>query len=420
MKNFLNKLLLPFTKESSLAGIFFFFVLSSWYVLRPVRNEMAVENYGQDFLLILLSITALTMLIINPIYSWIASRANFKKIITYCYSFLIFNLCVFIFYSRSLDETDTAQAMWLGRVFYVWCNIYSFFVVSIFWVLVINIFRDEKSRKLYGFIMAGGSIGAIFGSEISVRLSESFTNFGLELFAFSSSILLFTAILLARYIVNINNSIVLVKEVGGRWSDAISNIMTVNEVKSVAIYSWLFTSLMTIQWISAIPIIEAYSDLAPDRIELFARIEQLVSPLTLITQLFLTYIVISFFGITSVLIVYGFLFIIVFLLYGLVPSVGIVVFAQALLRVFEYGFNKPSREIIYSQLEKEDRYKSTVFIDTFVTRFGDLTGSLFMGLGKIVGISVSLMPMLAIPFAGLFSITGYKISKNFKNNSKEL
>jgi len=404
-------------KNTILTSFLFFLVLASWYVLRAVRNEMAVENYGQDFLLILLSITALTMLIINPIYSWIASRSNFKKIITYCYSFLIINLCIFIFYSRSLEETDTIQSMWLGRVFYVWCNIYSFFVVSIFWVLVINIFRDEKSRKLYGFIMAGGSVGAIFGSEISVRLSESFTNLGLELFALSSSILLLTAIILARYIVNLNNSIVLVKEVGGKWSDALSNIMTVKEVRSVAIYSWLFTSLMTIQWISAIPIIESYSDLAPDRIELFARIEQLVSPLTLITQLFLTYIVISFFGITSILIVYGFLFIIVFLLYGLAPSVGVVVFAQALLRVFEYGFNKPSREIVYSQLEKEDRYKSTVFIDTFVTRFGDLTGSVFMGLGKIVAISMSLMPMIAIPFAGLFSFTGYKISKNFKNKT---
>ena len=406
-------------KNTILTSFLFFLVLASWYVLRAVRNEMAVENYGQDFLLILLSITALTMLIINPIYSWIASRSNFKKIITYCYSFLIINLCIFIFYSRSLEETDTIQSMWLGRVFYVWCNIYSFFVVSIFWVLVINIFRDEKSRKLYGFIMAGGSVGAIFGSEISVRLSESFTNLGLELFAFSSSILLLTAIILARYIVNLNNSIVLVKEVGGKWSDALSNIMTVKEVRSVAIYSWLFTSLMTIQWISAIPIIESYSDLAPDRIELFARIEQLVSPLTLITQLFLTYIVISFFGISSILIVYGFLFIIVFLLYGLAPSVGVVVFAQALLRVFEYGFNKPSREIIYSQLEKEDRYKSTVFIDTFVTRFGDLTGSIFMGFGKIAALSVSLMPMIAIPFAGLFSLTGYKISKNFKNSPKE-
>ncbi len=407
-------------KNIILTSLLFFLVLSSWYVLRAVRNEMAVENYGQDFLLILLSVTALTMLLINPIYSWIASRGNFKKIITYCYSFLIFNLLIFIFYSRSLGDDDSIQVIWLGRVFYVWCNIYSFFVVSIFWVLVINIFRDIKSRKLYGFIMAGGSLGAIFGSEISIRLSESFTNFGLELFAFSASVLLFSAILLARYIVNTNNSFALVQKVGGEWSDAISNIVTIKDVRSIAIYSWLFTSLMTIQWITAIPIIEAYSELSPDRIELFARIEQLVSPLTLFTQLFLTYIVISFFGISSILMVYGLLFVLVFLLYGLIPSVGIVVFAQALLRVFEYGFNKPSREIIYSQLNKSDRYKSTVFIDTFVTRFGDLSGSIFMGIGKIASISVSFMPMIAIPFAALFSLTGYKISKNFKDNSKEL
>ena len=406
-------------KNTILTSLLFFLVLSSWYVLRAVRNEMAVENYGQDFLLILLSITALTMLLINPLYSWIASRKNFKKIITYCYSFLIFNLLIFIFYSSSLGVNDNIQAIWLGRVFYVWCNIYSFFVVSIFWVLVINIFRDIKSRKLYGFIMAGGSLGAIFGSEISVRLSESFTNFGLELFAFSSAALLFLAILLARYIVNTNNNIVLAQKVGGQWSDAISNIITKKDVRSIAIYSWLFTSLMTIQWISAIPIIEAYSDLPPDRIELFARIEQLVSPLTLFAQLFLTYFVISYFGISFILIIYGLLFVIVFLLYGLAPSVGIVVFAQALLRVFEYGFNKPSREIIYSQLKKADRYKSTVFIDTFVTRFGDLSGSIFMGIGKMASIGVSFMPMIAIPFAALFSLTGYKISKSFKDNSKE-
>ena len=406
-------------KNTILTSLLFFLVLSSWYVLRAVRNEMAVENYGQDFLLILLSITALTMLLINPLYSWIASRENFKKIITYCYSFLIFNLLIFIFYSSSLGVNDNIQAIWLGRVFYVWCNIYSFFVVSIFWVLVINIFRDIKSRKLYGFIMAGGSLGAIFGSEISVRLSESFTNFGLELFAFSSAALLFLAILLARYIVNTNDNIVLAQKVGGQWSDAISNIITKKDVRSIAIYSWLFTSLMTIQWISAIPIIEAYSDLPPDRIELFARIEQLVSPLTLFAQLFLTYFVISFFGISFILIIYGLLFVVVFLLYGLAPSVGIVVFAQALLRVFEYGFNKPSREIIYSRLKKADRDKSTVFIDTFVTRFGDLSGSIFMGIGKMASIGVSFMPMIAIPFAALFSLTGYKISKSFKDNSKE-
>jgi AAA family ATP:ADP antiporter len=405
-------------KNTFLTSFLFFLVLASWYGIRGIRNEMAVENYGQDFLLILLSFTALTMLIINPIYSWIASKKNFKKIITYCYSFLIMNLFVFILYSRSLGEGDVTQEIWLGRIFYVWCNVYSFFVVSIFWVLVINIFRDSQSRKLYGFIMAGGSLGAIVGSEISVRLSESYTNFGLELFALSSSLLLFLAIIVATYLVNLNNSEVLIKKVGGNWSDAISNIISVKEVKSVALYSWLFTALMTVQWISAIPIIESYSDLSPDRIVLFNRIEQLVSPLTLITQLTLTYLVISYLGTSMILIFYGLLFIVVFLLYGLMPSVGVVVFSQALLRVFEYGFNKPSREIIYSQLKKKDRYKSTVFIDTFVTRFGDLTGSLFVGLGKALTISITAVPLLAIPFAGIFSLTGYKISKMFKQQFK--
>ena len=405
-------------KNTILTSFLFFLVLASWYVIRGIRNEMAVENYGQDFLLILLSFTALTMLIINPIYSWVASRKNFKKIITYCYSFLIMNLFVFILYSRSLGEGDVTHQMWLGRVFYVWCNIYSFFVVSIFWVLVINIFRDSQSRKLYGFIMAGGSLGAIVGSEISVRLSESYTNYGLELFALSSSLLLFLAIIVATYLVNLNNSEVLIKKVGGNWSDAISNIISVKEVKSVALYSWLFTALMTVQWISAIPIIESYSDLSSDRIVLFNRIEQLVSPLTLITQLTLTYLVISYLGTSMILIVYGLLFIVVFLLYGFMPSVGVVVFSQALLRVFEYGFNKPSREIIYSQLKKKDRYKSTVFIDTFVTRFGDLSGSLFVGLGKVLTISITAVPLLAIPFAGIFSLTGYKISKMFQQQSK--
>ena len=405
-------------KNTFLTSFLFFLVLASWYVIRGIRNEMAVENYGQDFLLILLSFTALTMLIINPIYSWVASRKNFKKIITYCYSFLIMNLFVFILYSRSLGEGDVTQQMWLGRVFYVWCNIYSFFVVSIFWVLVINIFRDSQSRKLYGFIMAGGSLGAIVGSEISVRLSESYTNYGLELFALASSLLLFLAIIVATYLVNLNNSEVLIKKVGGNWSDAISNIISVKEVKSVALYSWLFTALMTVQWISAIPIIESYSDLSSDRIVLFNRIEQLVSPLTLITQLTLTYLVISYLGTSMILIVYGLLFIVVFLLYGFMPSVGVVVFSQALLRVFEYGFNKPSREIIYSQLKKKDRYKSTVFIDTFVTRFGDLSGSLFVGLGKVLTISITAVPLLAIPFAGIFSLTGYKISKMFQQQSK--
>ena len=396
-------------KDLFLASLLFFLVLSSWYVLRAVRNELAVENYSQDFLIILLSFTALIMLVINPIYSWIASRSNFKKIIVYCYSFLILNLLIFLGYSRSLSSEDIIETIWLGRVFYVWANIYSFFVVSIFWVLIINLYRNYKSRKFYGFIMAGGSFGAIFGSEIAIRLSESFVNNGLELFVLSSSILLLSAMFLAIYIFNTNNSISLSRSVGGGGLDPIKNIITKSEIRLVATYSWLFTFLMTIQWICAIPIIESYSEISPERIELFGRIEQLVSPLTLISQIFLTYFVISLIGIRLILIFYGALFAIVFILYGFYPSVGVVVVSQAVLRVFEYAFNKPSREIVYSGLEKNDRYKSSVFIDTFLTRFGDLTGSIYIGIGKLIGIGITSMPFFSIPIAGILSIVGVKI-----------
>ena len=396
-------------KDLFLASLLFFLVLSSWYVLRAVRNELAVENYSQDFLIILLSFTALIMLVINPIYSWIASRSNFKKIIVYCYSFLILNLLIFLSYSRSLSSEDIIETIWLGRVFYVWANIYSFFVVAIFWVLIINLYRNYKSRKFYGFIMAGGSFGAIFGSEIAIRLSESFVNNGLELFVLSSSILLLSAMFLAIYIFNTNNSISLSRSVGGAGLDPIKNIITKSEIRLVATYSWLFTFLMTIQWICAIPIIESYSEISPERIELFGRIEQLVSPLTLISQIFLTYFVISLIGIRLILIFYGALFAIVFILYGFYPSVGVVVVSQALLRVFEYAFNKPSREIVYSGLEKNDRYKSSVFIDTFLTRFGDLTGSIYIGIGKLIGIGITSMPFFSIPIAGILSIVGVKI-----------
>jgi len=409
-------------KNIFLTSILFFLVLSSWYVLRAVRNEMAVENYDQDFLLVLLTFTSLVMLLVNPVYSWIVSKSNFKKIVIYCYSFLILNLLIFFFYQQSIQSEVLTQEwvnnrdknLWLGRVFYVWANIFSFFVVSIFWVLVINIFRDNSSRKFYGFIMAGGSLGAIFGSELAVQLSDSYTTSGLELFILTSSILLILAMFLAIYIFNSVTSQSLQKNVGGKWSDAINNIITKDEVRLIALYSWFFTLLMTIQWITAIPIIQAYSDISAERIVFFSRIEQLVSPLTLATQLFLTYFVISFIGIRSILVIYGALFVLVFSLYGFLPSVGVVVFAQATLRVFEYSFNKPSREIIYSELTKKDRYKSTVFIDTFLTRFGDLSGSIFVGLSKLIGLGITIVPIITIPFAALFSFVGFKISRHQK------
>ena len=225
---------------------------------------MAVQNASD--LPLLLAAGALAMLLVNPIYSWVASRSNLKKIIIYCYSFLILNLLAFLYAWRVLDMGDSIL---LGQVFYIWCNVYSFFVVSIFWVLIINIFRNSKSRSFYGVIAAGGSIGAFFGSEISKRFAYSFEEFGLEFFSLSAAILLFLAMLVAIFIINISSSVKELhesEEIGGGSLDAIKNVIKTSEIRSIAIYTWIWTALMTVHWVTAISIIDDWSQDPQERI----------------------------------------------------------------------------------------------------------------------------------------------------------
>ena len=369
---------------------------------------MAVTNV--DELPFLLAAGAMAMLLVNPIYSWIASKSNLKKIILFCYSFLIMNLILFLFAWKVLG---LGESIWLGRIFYVWCNIYSFFVVSIFWVLVINLFRDSNKRSFYGVIMAGGSIGAMFGSEISKRFSSSFNELGLELFTLSAALLLFFAMLLALYMLSKFQKDINLKlsDVGGGSFDAIKNSLKVHEIRNIATYVWIWTALMTIQWITAINIVEEWSQNPEQRLRFFAIVEQVTSPLTLVVQLFLTNIIIKKFGIRNIMFLYGILFFFAYLAYGLAPSIISVGVVTVLLRIFEYGVNKPTRETIFTTFKKNDRYKSTVFIDTFITRFGDLSGSGFIAIGKLTSVAANSFPLIAIPIAGYLSFLGIKISK---------
>ena len=164
---------------------------------------------------------------------------------------MILNLMLFLFSWKILDLGDS---IWLGRIFYVWCNVYSFFVVSIFWVVIINLYRTAKKRSFYGIIMAGGSLGAVFGSEISKRFSSSFNELGLELFSISAALFLFLAMLLAIYMLSTSNNdeAVEIDNIGGGSFDAIKNSIQISEIRNISYYVWLWTALMTIQWMTAI------------------------------------------------------------------------------------------------------------------------------------------------------------------------
>ena len=396
------------------AFLFFFFVLASWYALRPVRNELAVQGGIYNLPWLLMGVM-LAMLIINPIYSWLVSRINQNRLILYIYSFFILNLILFLTMWTFAGEDGR---IWTGRAFYIWANVYSFFVVSIFWVTMINFFSHTDSKKFFGIISAGGSLGAFFGSTVARYFSTeicgntSISDLGpMSLIVFSIFSLLF-AIFFSRTFkpraLDMNNS---PKELGGSSFEAIQNIIKDPAIRNIGLYVILFTMLMTTSWMISLGIVEEWSKDPCERTGFFARIEQIVTPLTLLMQLFLASYILRRVGSLAVLSIYGVLFAIAFMAYAFYPTITTVMMVVISLRIFEYGLNKPTRESIYTKLKQQDRYKSTVFIDTFLARSGDVIGGWFVRGLVGTGIAVLSVTWAALPFALFISYMGFQVNK---------
>ena len=374
---------------------------------------MAVQN--SDILPYLLGIGALVMLLLNPIYSWLASQRNLRGVLIGCYSFFIINLLIFI---TLWEFFNLSAAIWLSQIFYIWCNVYSFFVVSIFWVVIINLFRGDNATNTFGVIAAGGSLGAFLGSEISKQLASTFNESGIIFFTSISIIFLILALAVGLILLNrFASSKDIDTAVGGNSFDALKNLISSAQIRSIGLYMYIWTAMMTVHWVTSIEIVNAWSSDGGDRIIFFSRIEQTVTILTLFTQFFLTSMIIRFAGPKTILMFYGLLFMGAFIGYYLNPSIGFVFVITIILRLFEYGINKPTREVVFSYLKRTDRYKSTVMVDTFLVRMGDFSGSGFILITKSFGMAFSHVPLLAIPFAGCLAFLGYRIPPKEKISS---
>lgn len=420
IENFKKRIFdIPAEDRSSLlrAFFFFYFVLCSWYSIRPVRNEMAVQA-GLENLPSLLSIVLLVMLIANPVYSWLVSRINRNKIVLYFYLFFILNLLLFFFSWVLLDESWKPM---IAKSFYIWCNVFSFFVVSIFWVSMINYFSGSQAKLYFGIISAGGSIGAFAGSSIarifstqvcgSVTLSD-WGPFSLILISVLS--LSIACLLSMSFKSNANDKAESVSNdsFSGSAFEPVTEIVQSSVLKNLSLYMVLWTGLMTFGWMIALGIVQEWSTDPCERTAFFARIEQIVTPLTLICQFFVTSFVLRSFGIKKVLIIYGFILFAAIYFYEIYPEIMTVLIVVSILRTFEYGLSKPARESLFTKLKREQRYKSTVFMDTFFARGGEVMGSWFAAKGALMlGISSMGATLFMIPFAALLSWAGYKSSK---------
>jgi AAA family ATP:ADP antiporter len=397
-------------KATILAFLYFFFVLSAYYVLRPLREEMGLAGGVRNLPWLFMG-TLLATLVLAPLFGTLVSRYKRRKFISISYRFFAINLL--IFYILML-YSDAQMDILLGRIFYIWLSAFNLFVVSVFWSFMADGFGYERGRRLFAFFAAGGTTGAIVGSALTSGLVEIIGRLQLMLF---SVVLLEVAVRIVhalddefKGLTNVDrnpvNTITAEQSIFKNMIAGISLTFKSPYLLGIAAYLLMYTFLSTFLYFEQAAIIDSALDSRTERAALFAQIDFWVNSLTLLMQIFLTGHLMRKVGVGIVLIILPVLTIIGFISLAMAPVLLTLVIFQVARRAGSYAFSRPARETLFTILGREEKYKAKNFIDTFVYRTGDALSAGVNGFLGMIGFGVASVAWVAVPFAILWTGIG--------------
>lgn len=387
--------------------LYFFSVLSAYYVIRPIRDEMGVAG-GVNNLPWLFTGTLVGMMLANPPFAALVARLPRVRFVAITYRFFIANLLLFFLL---LQITSAAQSIWVGRVFYIWSAVFNLFVVSVFWALLVDIFTRAQGKRLFGFISAGGTLGGIAGSALTVSLVKHIGPIYLLLI---SVVLLEVAVFSVRRLSRLSEALRVKRGlpeqdqiIGGGVLAGITHVVKSPYLLNVGLYMLLFTILSTFLYFQQAEIVDrTFTDRAV-RTAFFGRIDLLVNLLTFGVQIFLTGRTLKALGVALTLTIVPALSVAGFFTLGLLPTVGVIVGFQVFRRAGNFAIARPAREILFTVLPREDRYKAKSFMDTFVYRAGDQIGAWSYALMGVFSLGVAGTALVAVPISMAWLLNGW-------------
>ena len=378
--------------------LYIFSVLSAYYILRPIRDEMGVAG-GVENLQWLFTGTLFGMILVNPPFAALVIKLPRVRFISIAYRFFIANLLIFVLL---LKIASAEQDIWIGRVFFIWTSVFNLFVVSVFWALMVDVFSSEQSKRLFGFISAGATLGAIVGSSITASLASHVPATYLMV---GSAVLLEVAVFSVRQLSRLSDVLhrrptVGAEEtpIGGSVLSGFTHAFKSPYLVNVSVYILLYAITSTFLYFQQADIARQAFANRGARTAFFARIDLWVNILTLAAQLFVTGRVLGVFGVAFTLATLPALSVLGFSALAVTPTLVILVIYQVLRRAGNFAFARPSREVLFTVVPREDKYKAKSFIDTVVYRTGDQVGAWsyaalsFIGLGMI-GIAITAVPI---------------------------
>jgi AAA family ATP:ADP antiporter len=397
---------------------FFFFVLSAYYVLRPIRDEMGVAG-GVENLAWLFTATLAGMLLVHPLYTALVARLPRHRFVPLTYRFFILNLVVLFLLFR---VASAEQSVWIGRVFFIWTSVFNLFVVSVFWSLMADLYRPAQGQRLFGLVAVGGTVGSVAGASITSGLSYVFSPTSLLLV---SAVLLELAARAARALDAEEHNLARAAEpgdgspaaeraiggggaspareraIGGGVLEGIWHVARSPYLLGIAALLLVFAITSTFLYFQQADVVARVFKGNPQaRTRLFASVDLAVNTLTLITQLLVTGRALRWLGVGITLAFVPALTLVGFSVLAAAPVLAMVVAFQVLRRAANFAIQRPAREVLYTVVPRTEKYKAKNFNDTFVYRLGDQVGAWsytwigWIGLG-LSGLALTMVPLSA-------------------------
>lgn len=383
---------------------YFFCILGSYYMLRPVREAMAVAS-GPETIPYLFAGTFVTMLTITPVFGWIASRYPRKVFLPWVYYFFILNILTFwALFSYAIDRE--LNYVWLSRVFFVWISVFNLFVVAVFWSFMADLFTREQARRLFGMIAAGGSIGALLGG---IATRALVVPIGFEnLFPFSASLLLMSVYCISRLRRWVERqattpdgaAVSSGKPLGGSPLAGITHVTRSPFFLGIVSKSIIASLLGTALYMFTADLVQVEFSNADERTRFFSDVNNATNAIALILQLVVVKQAVARLGIGITLSIMPVISIVGFALLAFEPTLVVVAVLTVARRSIGFGFGKPTSDMLYSVVTPEEKYKVKNFVDTVVYRGGDVIGTWsvrpLLGALGIAGTSLFMLPFAAI------------------------
>jgi AAA family ATP:ADP antiporter len=399
-------------KATLLSFTFVFILMAAYYLLRPVRDAMA-SDWSDAEVSLLWTLNFFISIAMVAIWGFAISRAPFTTLVPGIYAFFAASFVLLFFATQSHDNREL-----IDKGFYLWVSVFALFNVSVFWGYMAETFNKEQAKRLFAVIAAGANLGAIAGPLLSGLMANAV---GVDALMLISAAMLMLPIPIIFYLsklkqTELGNTVAFENieklTIGGNPLRGFRDFFTNPYLLGIGIFIILYTGIGSFVYFEQKNLLAEYN--REQRTTIYAYRDAVVNTLTYLLALFLTGRLVTRLGMPFALAAVPVALILGMLILSFSPVLIAALAMHVALRGGNYGLTRPAREMLFTLLSREGRFKAKPVIDIVAYRGGDvIMGWLFTALSSGLGLGLAAIAAIGAGIAGMWALVGYRLGKTF-------